>query len=245
MTTRGSERGMTLMEILIVITLLSLLTTGMLMAIRTGLNTMTRSNERIYTNRRVLGAQRALEQHIVNLIPVLAHCRSVGAAAGQRVPFFQGHPTTMRFVTSYSLEEATRGAARIVELQVIPGETEGVRLIVNEHLYAGPQTAGQFCFGFQEGPSGMSEPAFPPVATGPRSFVLADRLAYCRFVFREARPAPVLEIWHPRWTRRELPSAIRVELAPLDPEASPLPVLSLTVPMRVNRPPYEQFSDYF
>ena len=49
----------------------------------------------------------------------------------------------MRFVTSYSLQDGWRGRPQIAALQVIPGETQGVRLIVNETPYTGPDQAGQ------------------------------------------------------------------------------------------------------
>ena len=47
----------------------------------------------------------------------------------------------MRFVTSYSLEDAWRGRPRIAAMQVIPGENnQGVRLIVNEIAVYRPGT---------------------------------------------------------------------------------------------------------
>ena len=50
----------------------------------------------------------------------------------------------MRFVTSYSLQDAWRGRPQIAALQVIPGaDGAGVRLIVNETPYTGPAQAGQ------------------------------------------------------------------------------------------------------
>ena len=54
----GSRAGVTLMELIIAISLLSLLSVGLLMAMRVGLNAMEKSNNRIMANRRVSGAQR-------------------------------------------------------------------------------------------------------------------------------------------------------------------------------------------
>ena len=97
---------MTLIEVLISITLLSLLMTGMLWAIRIGVNSLGRANQRLLANRRITGAQKILEQQIGGLMPVAA------IQAGD-VPlkflFFQGEPQSMRFVSSYSLQEASRG----------------------------------------------------------------------------------------------------------------------------------------
>ena len=65
----------------------------------------------------------------------------------QRVAPFECE--TMRFVTSYSLNEAARGVPRILEYRVIPGDNgNGVRLIVNETLYTGPLSTAGFCAGF-------------------------------------------------------------------------------------------------
>ena len=88
----------------------------------------------------------------------------------------------MRFVTSYSLQDAWRGRPQIVVLQVIPGEEgHGVRLIVNETPYTGSNQAGQMVASIDPD----STAHFIPVLPGPQSFVLADRLAYCRFWYLE------------------------------------------------------------
>src|SRR5205085_9231158 len=95
-----------------------------------------------FTNaRRVLGVDRIISEQIAGYIPTAGFCGSGGGedARPVLVPFFQGDSQTMRFVSSYSLNEAARGLPRIVEYQVIPGETGvGVRLIVNETVFTGP-----------------------------------------------------------------------------------------------------------
>jgi len=44
-------------------------------------------------------------------------------------------------------------------------------------------------------------------------------------------------VWVTHWERPLLPDAIRVVMGPLDPGASQLPLLTLTIPVRVNRDP--------
>ena len=85
----------------------------------------------------------------------------------------------MRFVSTYSLNEAGRGYPRILEYQVIPGENgTGVRLIVNEFWYCGPLSAGSSCVGVMPDPVAKAPMMiFRPVQIGPSSFVLADKLA--------------------------------------------------------------------
>ena len=219
-------RGITLMELLVSISLLSLLSVGILFAFRIGLNAMTKTNGRLMSNRRVLGVERILEQQIAGFVPTKADCRK------QQVPFFQGEAQTMRFVSTYSLQEATRGYPRILEFQVIPGDQgRGVRLIVNEHLYSGPLSTGRFCVD-------------APVEIGPDSFVLADKLAECRFSYREEFEPPQRPVWHMKWTKDFTPPAVRIDMVPLEPDPAKLHVSSIIAPFRVDRHAMMNYLDW-
>jgi prepilin-type N-terminal cleavage/methylation domain-containing protein len=242
MRRRRSQSGVTLMELLIAITLVSLLSVSMLMAMRVGFNAMEKTNNRIIANRRAIGTQRILDQQIAGMIVMTAACQANTGGPPIKMPFFQGQPQTMRFVSSYSLQEAHRGYPRILEYQVIPHpEGLGVRLIVNERLYSGPRSAGQFCLG--PGGPGMGG-LFLPVEIGPQSFVLADQLAFCRFAFLEDAPPPLNREWVPLFTdQAKFPRAIRIEMAPLQPKPGNIPLLSLTAPVRVNRIPGAIYED--
>src|SRR5205823_2109956 len=123
--------------------------------------------------------------------------------------------------------------------QVIPGEREGVRLVVNEQIYAGPSSTGRLCAGLQPNPllGGQEAPVFVPVAIGPQSFVLADKLAACRMLYREALPDPPYERWLPVWGKPVLPSAIRIEMAPLPSDKMRLPLITVTAPIHITRDP--------
>src|SRR5205085_4277011 len=68
------QAGLTLMEVLIAVSLLSLLSVGMLIAMRVGLSAMAKANARLIDDRRVAGAQRILEQEIAGFMPVKALC---------------------------------------------------------------------------------------------------------------------------------------------------------------------------
>lgn len=214
------------MELLIAVSLVSLLSVGMLTAIRVGLNAMEKTNVRFTSNRRIVAVQRIIEGQIAGLMPVTSTCQ--GAAT--KFIFFQGGPESLRFVSAYSLQEAARGYPRILEFEVIPAP-EGVRLIVNEMIYPGPVSAGSLCAGLQNG-----IPTFAFGGAHPQSFVLADKLAFCRFIYRKELPAPDLEEWIPSWIQPDrLPSGIRVEMAPLVPDRSKLQTSTLTVPVRVTK----------
>jgi hypothetical protein len=233
-----SDGGFTLLELLISFTLLSLLSVAMIISLRVGLSAMNKVNDRLMSNRRVVGVERVLELEVGGIMPVTANCLGSGGGAPARIAFFQGEPGAMRLASSYSLQEAARGLPMILEYLVIPGENNiGVRLVVNEHVYTGPRGAGQFCAG------GGPAPQFLPIQTGPASFVLADKLAYCRFSYREALPPPELARWTALWTKsRLLPNAIRIEMAPLDPNAARLEPVTLTIPVHVTRLPMEEYA---
>ncbi len=228
-----TEAGVTLLELLIAVSLLSFISIGILMAMRVGLNAMEKTDTRLIENRRVMGVDRILESQITGIMPVVANC----AATGGKFSFFEGQPAEMRFISTYSLQEAARGYPRILEFRVIPSERGGVRLIVNETIYGGPFMAGQMCAGVAPDPAtGKAVAQFPPVQPAPNSFVLADRLAYCRFIYRQAPRPSVPEQWRQSWGDGEyLPSAIRVEMAPLEPDPARLQVMPVTAPVRITK----------
>src|SRR5580692_11573299 len=125
-----ARAGVTLIEILLAVTLLSLLTVGMLISMRVGFNTMEKVDSRLVSDRRVSYARRIVEDEISGYIYTTADFHPQ-PDSGTIVPFNQWEPQTMRFVTTYSLQDAWRGRPQIAAMQVIPGaDGKGVRLIV-------------------------------------------------------------------------------------------------------------------
>ncbi len=86
---------------------------------------------------------------------------------------------------------------------------------------------------------------YAPVLPGPQSFVLADRLAFCRFSYLEPRFEPPFQIWRPDCVLQHLlPHAVRIDMAPLDFEGpSELHIGTVTVPFNVNRTPGTIYAD--
>ena len=217
-----SRRGFTLIELMISITLVAAISAGILMAMRTALQSMQKVNDRLASNRRVLSVQQILQHQISNAMPIMGQCD-----AGNAVFSFNGHPETMHLVSSYSMTEGARGYARVIELQVIPAD-RGWRLIANEALYSGPASTAQFCLG------GGFRTGLPT----PQSFVVADRLAYCRFSYRAVDPeSPRPGPWVPEWNAAILPAGVRVEMAPLEADPAHLPILTVTARIPITRDP--------
>jgi prepilin-type N-terminal cleavage/methylation domain-containing protein len=240
------QSGVTLMELLIAVTLMSLLSVGIVISLRVALSAMNKTDTKLMSNRRVASGERILQQQIAGIMPVTAECQTTGEAPPAKVAFFQGEAATMRMASSFSLQEGSRGMSVMLEYQVIPGEDDqGVRLVVNEHVYTGPRAAGLFCLGVARDEATNTQfTRFVPVQIGAGSFVLADKLAYCRFSYREYSPPKDKDPrWLLRWTRPVLPTAIRVEMAPLVPDASRLQPVTLTLPVRVNRFPLERYDN--
>lgn len=240
---------MTLIEVLVATTLLALLLGGILFAMRIGLNAFVKTDSKLMDNRRVAGAQRILESELSGLIPVVAPCNGPSPAAGAQGPnfaFFQAQAQSMRMVSGFSLQDGWRGIPQILEFTVIQGEDGvGVRLVVNEIPYGGPLQIARLCTGIEKG-NGLELPQFPPVQAGEKSFVLADKLAYCRFTYEWAsleKTEPKPPTWSPTALNVMWPMAIRVEMAPVVPDPSILQPLTVTAAVHIHVLPSIGYND--
>jgi prepilin-type N-terminal cleavage/methylation domain-containing protein len=249
---RTGRSGVTLIEVLIAVTLFSLLSVAMLFAMRIGLNTFAKTNARLMEDRRVGGAQKIVLEEIEGLTPVTAPCIGIPQGvdaqptAAQLIAFFQGAPESMRLVSTFSLQLGWRGAPQILEYAVIPGENgRGVRLVVNEVPYTGVASAGRLCVGFAPDPiTGGIVPQYAPVVPGPQSFVLADQLAFCRFSYLTPGPQPgVPAVWTASWSAPGWPGGVRIEMAPLEPDGTRLQPVTVTAPVRLLRTPGVAYAD--
>jgi prepilin-type N-terminal cleavage/methylation domain-containing protein len=219
------ERGVTLIELLIVITLVAAISTGLLMALRIAGNTLEKTETRLEANRRTMGVQQLITRQIGGVMPVLATCD------GRRGAAFNGNPLVLHLVSTYSWAEGARGYPRIVEYQVQPEPGGGARLVMTEDVYFGPASTARLCPG--------------NTMAGPNSIVVAENLAYCRFVFHEAPPEKLDGgNWVAVWDRPNLPSAVRVEMAPREYNASRLSMATLHIPIHVNRDVAGTYVDY-
>jgi prepilin-type N-terminal cleavage/methylation domain-containing protein len=231
-----SRRGFTLVELLISITLMAALSAGMMTAMRSGLLTLQKVDDRLQSNRRVISVQQIISREISNAMPVTGSCgASSSAAPSGSFPSFNGNAQTLHFVSSFSMTEGSRGYPRVIEMQVLPSD-RGLRLIVNEFLYTGPDSTGPLCENGQ----------FLPGRPTPQSFVLADRLASCQFVYKSSDPeSPKGAGWVAEWTKPNLPYAVRVEMVPLVADPARLPLLSVTARIHVTREVLSPYADYW
>lgn len=229
----NSQRGVTLVELLIAITLVAALATGMLMALRSSLTAMDRINVRLEENRRVVGLQQIVNRQISGTIPGGGNCR------------FIGMPGSLQLVTAYSIDQGARGFPHAVQFQVRPDPAGGVQLFETESPYAG----GCGPLGAGIPPPGAPVPSAPvpgvPVA-GTQTLVLATRLYSCRFSYR-APPRPdgsFLNAWADAWNLPLLPGAVRIDTVPLDSVKSNLPALAVNAPIRITKLQMDYTDDY-
>ena len=212
--TASNRRGVTLLELLVAMTLFSLLSAALFWSLRLGLSTLAKTRDHTVSARRTWGAQRALEGMLAGLTPLTAEFTLPGTAGLDYAPFFQGDSGAMRFLTMHSLSGGARSSPHLVELAVVPrDDRQGLRLIVNEFPYLGPASLGVLILGRSSDPlSGATFLDFRPVQPGPNSFVLADQLPDCQFLYLDRGPETTPDLWRSRWPTGFLPRAVRIEM---------------------------------
>lgn len=238
----GAEAGVTLIEILVAVTIVALIATAMTIVLRISLDGSAKSQQRIASDRKVIGVERIMRQQIANLVPVNTGCQSANASAGGVEILFEGRARQMRFVSTYTLNEAARGFPRLVEYVVIPGAVSGVRLVMNEIAYGGPRWLVPVCVGY-ETVDDVQVPQFAPIQVSGNSFVLADELASCSFAYLDTSNVQKGPQWTQVWRIKQWPAAVRIELVPLAPNPSLLQTSSLTVPIAPDPKPDQEYHE--
>ena len=236
--TSGQRRGMTLIEVLVAVVLMSMLSVGLFTALQIGATSWQTTRARLMLDRRIATANAILHSSFASIVPLEAEVPAEQAMGVRRLLFFQGEPDAMRFVSSYSVTEGVRGGLRIVELQVSSGG-KGLRILLNQLPYLGPLSAGSLVAGRVSGPDfPRGRIIFSPIRATPASLIIADELATCNFSYlRRSRRQGEPTAWLPYWGERDsLPAAIRVNLSPLSRDARVLPV-SITAAVRAEWAP--------
>lgn len=190
---RTRQRGMTLIELLLAVTLFGAISASMGIVLSVAFTSMNRIDTKVDFNRRILSSQRTIDQILQGLIPAVTPC------AGRPIGML-GRPDGVRFVSSYSLTEGARGRPQIIEIFTDTSANQGYRLLLNERPYFGKPSLSAVC--------GL------PFQVMETSFILADNLGTSKFSYRRRDPANGAEVWFPAWTFNEWPSGIRIDLTP-------------------------------
>ncbi len=209
---RELQSGMTLIELLIAVTLFGAISASMGIVLNVAFKSMNKIDAKVDFNRRILASQRSIDQILQGLIPVVAPC------AGRPVGIV-GRQDGIRFLSSYSLTEGSRGRPQIVEMFSNESPNGGFRLLLNERPYLGKVSLSAVC--------GL------PFQPRQSSFILADRLSTLRFTYRRRDPGTGAEAWFPGWVYPDWPSGIRVEMAPSKFEPNQIQPTSVFAPLFV------------
>jgi general secretion pathway protein J len=218
--------GMTLIEILVAVSLLGLLSVGIVTSLEVGANSWQRARTSLTLDRRIATANAILHSGISGIAPVLAEVPPDRHTGLQNLIFFQGEPQSMRFVSSYSVTEGRRGGLQIVELQIVDSE-RGRRVLLNQMPYRGPLSVGMLVAGFvrdENFPRGRV--IFQPIQPRATSLIILDELQDCQFVYLKP-PGQYMgpSVWIDYWDETYmLPVAVAIRLTPQGGSERLLPV---------------------
>lgn len=223
------ETGLTLIEILVAVTLMALLSAGLITALGVGIGAWSQTTDRLTMDRRVATANGLIHSQFAGAAPIEPRTRP-GVATIQG-PFFQGEPGQMRFVSSYSMYSGVRGGLQIVELQTDRGEN-GLRLLLTQTPYRGPLSLAEYILGVERGSNGPRR-LFTPLRSRSDSLIVADQLESIAFSYlRGSRRIGGDDVWVALWDEaQQMPQAIRIDLEPAGDEVRLKPV-SITAQVR-------------
>jgi prepilin-type N-terminal cleavage/methylation domain-containing protein len=229
---RHAQRGVTLIELMIAVSLTAVITVGLLFALRTSIVAYEKTSDRLHSNREQLGRNQILSRELGGAMPVMSSCGT------SNVPYFFGAPDSLRMISSYSIAEGFRGYPQILEFQTRRSSSGGLQLVVIERPFTGPSSTAPLC-----GPSGV----FGLAGAEAEPFVLADDLVACTFSYR-GTPNPLAVKQEANWTQtwtssNVLPLAIKVEMQPRSEPGGGLPSVSVIAPMHVDRDIYRSYLD--
>src|SRR6266436_9600061 len=99
-----SQKGVTLLELLIAVSLVAMLSTGMMVAMRSSVLAYQKTSQRLESNRRVVGVEHILASQLGAAMAVMGLCSFNGGPPSPRA-FLDGNATMLRLVSSFSIAE--------------------------------------------------------------------------------------------------------------------------------------------
>ena len=218
--------GFTLLELLISITIVSLLATIILFGWGIATSAWQKANSRLSQDRKVLATHHLLQQQMASMVPY-----RVRTQRGGQEFFFQGEPQAVRFLSRYSLTGRARSGLYRIEYQVTeqPGGTK--QLLLNEIPVTSREELGALIAGAEASPRGRVL-QFAPFERGSQTVVLLDDLEECHFEYYSYRQ-PEPGVWTDHWTsfNEELPRSMTIRAVSSADSSGLLPV-SITSSIR-------------
>lgn len=202
------QRGFTLLELLVSMTVMSLLTATIVFGWRIAASSWERADEHLQRSRTVLEANRVLEEQLASMLPYQAMTEATGPEW-----FFQGEPRSMRFVSRYSLSERAASGLYRIEYEIVE-QSDGTRqLLMNESPIRSRDELGALITGSEMSEEGRTL-TFVPFARTSNSMVLMDGLQDVRFEYFQPPRGEAWGRWRQRWSPAggELPTSVAIRV---------------------------------
>jgi len=209
MSSRAKQAGFTLLELLVAITIVSLLSTTILFGWRIAANAWGRASELVEEQRRVAATDQVLQEQMAAMVPYSPWTRQ-----GMQDVFFQGEPRTARFLSRYSLENRAGSGFYLIEYQIAEEMDGTCELLLNEVSLRNPGEAGGLFISADQSPAGPIL-RFQPVERTAKTRVLLEGLEECRMQYYRPGQSPEPGAWVEQWTSRgvELPRGMAIRIA--------------------------------
>jgi general secretion pathway protein J len=215
--------GFTLLELLVAMTVVSLLTTAILFGWRIAAGSWGRVNELVDEQRRIQSVHELLDQQIANMVPIAPWLRE-----GNSSVFFQGERDTARFVSRYSLLHRGRSGLYRVEYHVAQGEDGFQRILLNEAPMHDLASVGSLLRSVEQSAGGRIL-RFAPFSQRQETRVLLSGLAECFFEYLRpagAEPASWTSDWADRGSELPRAMAVRIDARPAGNELHAVSVVA-------------------
>ena len=189
---RQANNGFTLMELLVSITLMSLVAVAIHSGFRLSLSSWEKSERALQRQRTLQFVLDLITRQVGSMVPFYSRQQLDGTPVD--VLLFHGSAQGMRFVSSFSSEARAADGLRLVEYFLADSPTgEGKALMMNETAL--PESSGllgKVFSSFSRGEDNYVVPAFSSFVAGPNSVVLAQDLIQAQFEYpRKAKDEEV------------------------------------------------------
>jgi prepilin-type N-terminal cleavage/methylation domain-containing protein len=176
------SRGFTLMEVLVSITLMSVLSVAVHYGYRIGLDSWSRAEKSMEKERKVQSVLDLMSRQLGSMVPYYSRQPLDGAPVD--VLLFNGTSQGVRFVSTFSAGARNAGGLRLVEYFVDNTSDGGVSLLMNDRLLPEATILGQTVIrGVSRGEGNSVVAEFEGFSPRPDSEILVQDLSSVQFRF--------------------------------------------------------------